>query len=528
MFVFFRGTKNVVGVDLCLRNNDAIAFVMPYIHHDRFQDYFDQMKPLDLQAYMNNLLVALHHVHSFGVIHRDVKPSNFLHDRKNQKYLLVDFGLAQTLDQEQISTNHKLQASNLLIKKSCDKEHNEQEFVSQPNIDEALKNATIDSIQSAQTASEIKRKASNDIDDINPPKRNRSLANSLIAPSINAANANENAKKNSEIISQQPQNEQQQQQQQQTPQELAQQVQYIPSQFKAPLKQQNEISTPKNSKIGNANDSPFTRHIKSAVLSYSLNTKLQEKRKLNNNDNNSTPQPPNATNQIQRNPNPKQIIPNHKYNCDNRRTQSSGGGPKCYCYGRPTVCNICLIKREIHAPRAGTPGYRPSEVLLKYPNQTTAVDVWAAGVILISILSGCYPFFKGNDDITALAEIITVFGDEIVKKTANALGRHVCISRKKRPLHLRKLCIRLRNRCKIQNTLNDEHTNSTNVNKNCENCEQIYSQCLCQHTDYNNDFSTDIYPDCVYDLLANLLAINPKNRITADEALQHQFFKEIY
>lgn len=147
------------------------------------------------------------------------------------------------------------------------------------------------------------------------------------------------------------------------------------------------------------------------------------------------------------------------------------------------------------------------------------------GVILISILSGCYPFFKSRDDFNALAEIITVFGDEVVKSTAIALGRNVCISYVKQPLHLRKLCIRLRNRQKVQNTPFNGNTISTNLQQQCDNCEQMLFNCLCQNSDYNTDFSNDIYPDSVYDLLGKLLAINPHNRISAKDALEHPFFQ---
>lgn len=48
--------------------------------------------------------------------------------------------------------------------------------------------------------------------------------------------------------------------------------------------------------------------------------------------------------------------------------------------------------------------------------------MWAVGVILLCILSGCYPFFRSPDDLTALAEIMTVFGTDKIKETAKRLG----------------------------------------------------------------------------------------------------------
>ena len=46
------------------------------------QEYFLEMSVCEIKDYMKNLFIALKRVHSFNVIHRDVKPSNFLYSRE--------------------------------------------------------------------------------------------------------------------------------------------------------------------------------------------------------------------------------------------------------------------------------------------------------------------------------------------------------------------------------------------------------------------------------------------------------------
>jgi serine/threonine protein kinase len=48
---------------------------------------------------MKALFESLAHVHSMKVIHRDVKPGNFLFNLKKKEFMLVDFGLAQIQDE---------------------------------------------------------------------------------------------------------------------------------------------------------------------------------------------------------------------------------------------------------------------------------------------------------------------------------------------------------------------------------------------------------------------------------------------
>ena len=49
--------------------------------------------------------------------------------------------------------------------------------------------------------------------------------------------------------------------------------------------------------------------------------------------------------------------------------------------------------------KGGTPGYRPYELLIGTNNVlTTAVDIWAAGVILLQFLTGINSFFSLDRD----------------------------------------------------------------------------------------------------------------------------------
>lgn len=147
------------------------------------------------------------------------------------------------------------------------------------------------------------------------------------------------------------------------------------------------------------------------------------------------------------------------------------------------VCNLCTVKPKQSVPRAGTPEFRAFEVLLKCENQTTALDIWSAGVTLLCLLSGKYPFFKPENDMIAIIQYMSLFDSQSCADTAQLLGKEL-FSSQPRPGH--KLSIV---------------------------CQQLRS------TSEKSNWITA--PPAAYELF---LDVNPLQRITAIQAMNHQFF----
>ncbi|XP_060088156.1 cell division cycle 7-related protein kinase [Heteronotia binoei] len=456
------GQDNVMGVKYCVRKNDHVVIVMPYLEHESFLDILNSLSFEEVRGYMFNLIKALRRIHHFGIVHRDIKPSNFLYNRQQKEYALVDFGLAQGTPDTKID-----------LLKIAQSEAQQGSFAYKPH----------------------------------PTLGNQVSVISTAPRQLIHQSASKTATKRPSSFSQ--------------------------TQVKQGHKRKegSEWHSVQRSVFGERNF-----NVRSSTFQDSSTAKLVKHPKVTD-------------------------IASRKLSVKKKTSAVNNGLPKksastcpvnltCDCYAKDRVCSICLSRRQQVAPRAGTPGFRAPEVLTKCPTQTTAIDIWAAGIIFLSLLSGRYPFYKASDDLTALAQIMTIRGSKETVQAAKTFGKSILCSKEIPAQDLRKLCERLRGKSinsdtstgDIQINPSWKHTLPTEISNSSEFVSQTPQQYIqyqkknCREGDGMNVRTSekaanlkgwDSVPDEAYNLLDRLLDLNPATRITAKDALLHPFFKNM-
>ncbi|XP_076454660.1 cell division cycle 7-related protein kinase-like [Babylonia areolata] len=449
----FGGRENVMGVELCLKNRDHIVIIMRYFPHQKFLEYFNTFDVSQVRDYMKNLLVALRHIHKFDIIHRDVKPTNFLHNIETKKYALVDFGLAQDAPLKLREENKDKPPVICLWKGKENSQEESQTEEPKPDEQKGTTRTPLSPLPQGKMAS--------------PRARN----NPEISQSSQSASP-QRTSKHRRLPPPPPLLDHSKQKLGRCPQKSTQKVsdagrseqKAVATKDDAGKYHGKSVTTGKDVKTGSASSRPVLSTPRSAGLKTG---KVAER------------------------------IQDSKRKRGSRSRVKQEGQTACMCYGRPSICTFCSLRPVETAPRAGTPGFRAPEVLMKHPNQSTAVDIWAAGVIFLSLLSGRYPFFRGNDDMTCLSQILSLLGTDEVKKAALSFDKLITARPRTRALELKSLCERLR----------------------ANNPDPLGSK---QPTQPTRQWPK--VPDCAVKLLKRMLDPNPATRITAEQALASDFF----
>lgn len=189
---------------------------------------------------------------------------------------------------------------------------------------------------------------------------------------------------------------------------------------------------------------------------------------------------------------------------------------QCRCIKMTRVCSVCLSKPKQQVDRGGTAGFRAPEILMKYPKYDGQIDVFAAGICMLSILTRRYPYFPKSDDFDALSLMIQVLGVNQMKEAAKAMGKVFCSSfQEPAVVDFNELVQEQRLNSFIDPRVADEDEIGTD--------EGIYSDTSYGRSPVVEDDTNSLEWVAAVHMLEGLLAPNPYKRLRPSEALQHDF-----
>ena len=94
---------NIIKVTDLIDAGDIVAFVMEYIEGESLSEFIikkGKLSDTDIEYIFPQMLSAVEYIHDKGLIHRDVKPSNFMMTKEGSIKLL-DFGIAKNTNEGQ-------------------------------------------------------------------------------------------------------------------------------------------------------------------------------------------------------------------------------------------------------------------------------------------------------------------------------------------------------------------------------------------------------------------------------------------
>ncbi|KAK1262082.1 hypothetical protein QJS04_geneDACA008663 [Acorus gramineus] len=426
----FGGRNFVIKYEGSFKSGDSDCLVLEHVEHDRPEVLKRDINIFELQWYGYCMFRALSSLHKQGIVHRDVKPGNFLFSRKLNKGYLIDFNLALDLQQKYCAkSKSKLNSSQnpdhipLPVTKyaSCAP----SQKVIYNGYPETINKGTLKGYEKTLESKNVK-------------KRSISHSKTFQESDNTSKFRNQNA----------------------------------------------ELSGITSTKDGTSTRTPSAERTREPVPRHGRKELLS------------------LVQEAMQSPNQKAATApaSHRKriaaaappgNIDKRLILLTpmplhSGGVSVVGAGMSKARGEGKQKRE--GPCVGTKGFRAPEVLLRSPHQGCKVDIWSAGVSLLYLILGKTAFF--GDPEQNIREIVKLRGSEDLWEVAKIHSRESSF-----PMDL--LDIRSLQTMELQE--------------------------WCELNTKRLEF-LEMIPESLFDLIDRCLVVNPRLRITAEEALMHEFF----
>ncbi|XP_052134291.1 uncharacterized protein LOC127752890 [Oryza glaberrima] len=408
----FGGKNFVIKYECSLRSGDLECFVLEHVEHDRPENLRKEIGLFDLRWYGFCLFKALASLHKQGIVHRDVKPGNFLFSRKLAKGYLIDFNLANDLHQK-FFRNSKSET----ISRGKD-------TISQP----ALKSTPV--VQAKEPVADSKqllgskRKRSNRSPVGSAPKNDNKSRHGIQAADVSGVTSAKDPTSTKTSLDRLKQ----------------------PMPYKGRKELMNFLHDAMQSPDKNTSTAPVSQRKMVAAPLGNVDQKLFIL----------TPMP---------------LCSGGSAIAGSGMLNSKGNG-----------------KHRREGPCVGTKGFRAPEVLFRSFHQGCKVDVWSAGVTLLYFIIGKSPF--GGDPEQNIKEIAKLRGSEELWEVAKL---HNCESSYPSDLF------------------------------DAKSLRSVDLREWCAANTRRPEFFKSI-PDSLFDLVDKCLSVNPRCRITSEDALMHDFF----
>ncbi|XP_030524774.1 serine/threonine-protein kinase ppk18 isoform X2 [Rhodamnia argentea] len=420
----FGGKNCVIKYEGSFKNENSDCFILEYVEHDRPEVLKKEIDVLQLQWYGYCLFRALASLHKQGIVHRDVKPGNFLYSSKANKGYLIDFNLAMDLHQKYGSKN-KLKLGNKHMEDFHPPTFQNAKSLTPTKSGKSTRAKSLSTLKLA--LEEVKGSKS----PVDPKNLKRKVVDQKKYYLASCHTIRSQGPDGSGITS---------------------------------TKDLTSASTPSAKRLRE----PLPRHGRKELISL-----LHDGMHMNH-EASSVPAtlrkrvaaPPSKSEGKLRIISP---MPLHS-----RGVAVSGAGLRSD-HGKEGPC-------------VGTKGFRAPEVLLKSPHQGTKLDIWSAGVTLLYLVIGTSPFL--GDPEQNIKEIAKLRGSEDLWEVAK--------------LHDRELSFPV-----------DLYDTQSLASLNLRD--------WCQKNTKRPNF-LEVLPQSLFDLVDRCLTVNPRARISAEEALRHEFF----